>query len=142
MESKRQSTTVIKVAQMMASEYKKRGGYNTTKEEQTKSQKHLERWTKADWQTKEGTGTARQDDESRKRYLPKRAWEELSEEEKRATDEKKLEESKEGKQFVGNPESAKKARRRVSFDVEDESPGSHGDSNETDHSEEGGRGQW
>ncbi|CAG8237316.1 unnamed protein product [Penicillium salamii] len=109
-------------AQMMASEYKKRGGdYNTTKEEgQTESQKHLDSWTKEDWQTKDGEGTARQDDDSRKRYLPKKAWEELSEGEKEETDEKKVEESKEGKQFVGNTGEAKEARRRASVGSGDE----------------------
>ncbi|CAG8084493.1 unnamed protein product [Penicillium salamii] len=109
-------------AQMMASEYKKRGGeYNTTKEEgQSESQKHLDDWTKEEWQTKEGEGTARQDDDSRKRYLPKKAWEELSEGEKEGTDEKKVEESKEGKQFVGNTGEAKEARRRASVGSGDE----------------------
>lgn len=101
----------------MASEYKKRGGdYNTSKEEgQSESQKHLENWTKEEWQTKEGEGTARQDDDSRKRYLPKKAWEELNDEEKEETDEKKVQESKTGKQFVGNTGKAKEARRRASF---------------------------
>ncbi|KAK9852193.1 uncharacterized protein MYU51_008535 [Penicillium brevicompactum] len=109
-------------AQMMASEYKKRGGdYNTSKEEgQSESQKHLDNWTKEDWQTKEGEGTARQDDDSRKRYLPKKAWEELSEDEKNKTDEKKVEESKEGKQFVGNTGEAKQARRKASVKSDDE----------------------
>ncbi|CAI7666538.1 unnamed protein product [Penicillium bialowiezense] len=112
-------------AQMMASEYKKRGGdYNTTKEEgQSESQKHLDQWTKEDWQTKEGEGTARQDDDSRKRYLPKKAWEELSEKEKKETDEKKVEESKEGKQFVGNTGEAKQARRKASVQSDNEDDG-------------------
>ncbi|KAJ5359825.1 hypothetical protein N7517_009016 [Penicillium concentricum] len=112
-------------AQMMASEYKKRGGgYNTTKTEgQTESQKHLENWTKEEWQTKEGSGTARQDDDSRKRYLPKKAWEQLSEKEKEETDEKKIEESQGGKQFVGNTAEAKEARQRVSSDVGGEDVG-------------------
>ncbi|KAJ5799085.1 uncharacterized protein N7518_001153 [Penicillium psychrosexuale] len=110
-------------AQMIASEYKKRGGgYNTTKEEgQTESQKHLDNWTKEEWQTKEGSGTARQDDDSRKRYLPKKAWENLNEKEKDETDEKKVEESQGGKQFVSNTAKAKEARRRASSDVKDES---------------------
>lgn len=117
-------------AQMMASEYKKRGGsYNTTKAEgQTESQKHLDDWTKEEWQTKEGSGTARQDDDSRKRYLPKKAWEELSEKEKEETDKKKVEESQGGKQFVDNTLEAKEARRRVSSDVENKGQKVEGDS--------------
>ncbi|KAG0152701.1 hypothetical protein PDIDSM_2506 [Penicillium digitatum] len=109
-------------AQMMASEYKRRGGsYNTAKEEgQTESQKHLDNWTKEEWQTKEGSGTARKDDESRKRYLPKKAWEKLSEKEKEETEEKKVEESQGGKQFVGNTTEAKEARRKASSGIGDE----------------------
>jgi hypothetical protein len=106
---------------MMASEYKKRGGgYNTSKEEgKDDSQKHLDKWTKEEWQTKEGSGTARQDDDSRKRYLPKKAWEEMNEDEKEETEDKKVKESKEGKQFVGNTGAAKEARRRVTFDIDE-----------------------
>ncbi|KAJ6089284.1 hypothetical protein N7467_004500 [Penicillium canescens] len=106
-------------AQMMASEYKKRGGgYNTSKEGKDESQKHLDKWTKEEWQTKEGSGTARQDDDSRKRYLPKKAWEGMNEEEKEETEDKKVEGSKEGKQFVGNTGTAKEARKRVTFDID------------------------
>ena len=106
---------------MMAAEYRRRGGgYNTTKEQgQSESQKHLDNWTKEEWQTKEGEGTAKQDDGSRKRYLPKKAWEELSENEKEETDKKKLKESKLGKQFVRNTGEAKDARRRASIGSED-----------------------
>lgn len=53
-------------------------------------------------QTKEGSGHAKKEDGTEKRYLPKKAWEKMSEGEKQATDEKKQEESKEGKQFVSN----------------------------------------
>lgn len=53
-------------------------------------------------QTKEGSGHAKKADGTEKRYLPKKAWERMSGEEKEATEEKKQEGSKEGKQFVGN----------------------------------------
>ncbi|EPS31939.1 hypothetical protein PDE_06898 [Penicillium oxalicum 114-2] len=105
-------------AQMMAAEYKKRGGDYTTDKEtgQDESQKNLNQWTEEEWQTKEGSGQAKQDDEegTRKRYLPKKAWEQMSEKEKKETDEKKVEGSKEGKQFVGNTEEAKGARKAAS----------------------------
>ncbi|KAJ5138145.1 uncharacterized protein N7443_009571 [Penicillium atrosanguineum] len=103
-------------AQMMASEYKKRGGgYNTTKEEgQDESQKHLDQWTKEDWQTKEGSGTARKSDGSEKRYLPKKAWEQMNDDEKEKSEEKKIKGSEKGKQFVGNTPQAKKARKDAS----------------------------
>jgi hypothetical protein len=45
------------------------------------------------------------------RYLPKAAWEKMSEEERRETDEKKKAASKKGKQFVPNTETAKKASK-------------------------------
>ena len=47
------------------------------------------------------------------RYLPEKAWAKPSSEERRRTDEKKRRESRTGKQFVENTESAKKARRAV-----------------------------
>ncbi|GAB7328114.1 hypothetical protein MBLNU13_g00150t1 [Cladosporium sp. NU13] len=104
-------------AQMMAAEYKKRGGdYNTDKSEQDESQKHLSEWTEEEWQTKEGSGNAKQDDGTEKRYLPKKAWEQMSEKEKEQTEEKKLEGSKEGKQHVDNTKKAKESRKKASKD--------------------------
>ena len=98
----------------MASEYKKRGGgYNTDKKDQDESQKHLSQWTEEEWQTKEGSGNAKQADGTEKRYLPKKALEDMNEEERMETDEKKLKESKEGKQFVQNTERAKSARQKA-----------------------------
>lgn len=99
-------------AQMMAKEYKKRGGdYNTPKSDKDESQQNLEKWGEEDWQTKDGSANAKKSDGSRKRYLPKKAWEEMSEGEKQATDEKKQNESKGGKQFVENTPRAKRARK-------------------------------
>lgn len=100
---------------MTASEYKARGGdYTTPKSKQQPSQKNLNKWTEEEWQTKEGSGTAKQADGSRKRYLPRKAWDKLSEEEKQATEDKKLEASKKGKQFVGNTPRAKESRKNIS----------------------------
>lgn len=106
--------TISCQAQFMASEYKKRGGnYTTDKKDQNESQKHLSKWTEEEWQTKEGSGNAKQADGTEKRYLPKEAWEDMNEQEKQETDEKKLEESKEGKQFVQNTARAKSARQKA-----------------------------
>ena len=52
-----------------------------------------------------------QKDGTTKRYLPKKAWASLSEEEREDTDRKKREGSRKGKQFVENTEKAKKAGR-------------------------------
>ena len=48
------------------------------------------------------------------RYLPEKAWDKLSKEERRETDDKKKAASRKGKQFVPNTERAKKARKAVS----------------------------
>lgn len=104
---------------MMASEYKKRGGgYTTDKKDQDESQQHLSKWGEEEWQTKDGSANSKQEDGTQKRYLPKQAWENMTEEEKQATDEKKQEESKEGKQFVGNTKKAKESRQKAN-DAED-----------------------
>jgi hypothetical protein len=105
---------------MMASEYKKRGGgYTTDKTDKDESQKHLDKWTDEEWQTKEGSGTAKQGDGTEKRYLPKAAWEKMSEEDKKETDDKKLEASKSGKQYVSNTTVAKQARKAASKNVKE-----------------------
>ncbi len=89
---------------MMASEYKKateeRGDepYTTEKSEKDNRQKHLSEWTNEEWQTSDGKAEAKQADGSEKRYLPKEAWEKMTEDEKTETNEAKLEGSKEGKQ--------------------------------------------
>ncbi|RAH71067.1 uncharacterized protein BO66DRAFT_372606, partial [Aspergillus aculeatinus CBS 121060] len=108
-------------AQLTAQEYKSRGGdYTTSKDEQSQSQRNLSQWGAEDWVTKEGSGTAKTDESAadggpRKRYLPREAWEEMSEGEKEATERKKVEEGvKEKKQFVGNTEGAKRKRGEVS----------------------------
>jgi hypothetical protein len=77
-------------SQLLTQEYEQRGGgYKGEKDE---SQKNLEKWTEEEWQTKEGDTDARQDGET-KRYLPKQAWENMSEEE---TEQKKRAGSKQG----------------------------------------------
>ena len=48
-----------------------------------------------------------------KRYLPEKAWDSLSKEEREETDRKKRAGSKEGEQFVPNTETAKKASKAV-----------------------------
>ena len=99
---------------MMAKEYKKRGGeYNQPKSDKDESQQNLTNWGDEEWQTKDGSGEAKQKDDTRKRYLPKKVWEEMDEKEKEETDEKKQEESKEGKQFVANTGRARRARKNA-----------------------------
>lgn len=98
-------------SQLLTKEYQLRGGgYLGPKDERQKS---LQRWGNEKWQTKEGDTRARRDGETG-RYLPKRAWEQLSGEQKRATDAKKRKESKAGRQYVSNTGPAKRARRNAS----------------------------
>ncbi|KAI4735906.1 hypothetical protein E4T50_13578 [Aureobasidium sp. EXF-12298] len=127
-------------AQMMASEYKKRGGgvsffllptikpnpltlllhqYTTDKKDQDESQQHLSKWGEEDWQTKEGSANAKDSSGTQHRYLPKAAWENMTEEEKKETDDKKQAEGKDGKQFVGNTDKAKESRKQAN-EEEDE----------------------
>ncbi|KAI5114758.1 hypothetical protein M0805_002467, partial [Coniferiporia weirii] len=126
-------------AQMMASEYKKsmheRGEepYTTDKSEQSESQKHLSEWTKEEWQTSDGKAEAKREDGTERRYLPKKAWENMSDDEKKATDEKKLEGSKEGKQYVHNTESAKETRKDAQDNSEDAEADEDGDDADNDH---------
>lgn len=94
-------------SQLLTREYEKRGGgYVGDKDD---FQKDLEHWTGEEWQTRDGEANARQGGET-KRYLPKKAWESMSEDERRATDARKREGSRRGAQHVSNTEEAKRAR--------------------------------
>ncbi len=96
-------------SQLLTRKYEKQGG--GYKGEKGESQKNLEKWTEEEWQTREGDANARKDDGETKRYLPKKAWENMGEEEKEKTDQKKREGSKRGQQHVSNTAEAKQARK-------------------------------
>lgn len=103
-------------AQLLKAEYEKAGG--GYRGEKDASQQHLSQWTEEDWQTSDGSsrarsGSSREKGGASKRYLPKEAWEQLSEEEKRATDAEKAKGSEHGEQFVPNTEAASEAGRRA-----------------------------
>ncbi len=98
-------------SQLLAREYERRGGgYRGEKDE---SQRNLERWTEEDWQTSDGSANAREEGGETKRYLPKEAWEKMSDEEKKETEKKKREGSRRGEQYVPNTAGAKEARKEV-----------------------------
>jgi len=93
-------------AQLVAAEYKRRGGgYTTDKAHEPEAARHLDRWTAEQWQTKDGSAQAREGDVTH-RYLPKDAWDQLSEQEKEETDRVKREADS---QFVPNPPAAERA---------------------------------
>lgn len=100
-------------AQMVAHEYvAEGGGYKHPRNEAQESLKH---WGDEKWHT--ATGEKAVQGEETHRYLPDKAWKELSPEEQKATDEKKVKGSRKGNQFVPNTPEASEARR----DAEEES---------------------
>jgi hypothetical protein len=83
-------------AQLAVQEYKRRGGgYRGRKPKDTS----LEQWTEEEWGTKSG----RRSLESGERYLPRRAREELSDAEYRATSDKKRRDLERGRQHSRQP---------------------------------------
>jgi hypothetical protein len=68
-----------------------------------KSQKSLKKWTKEEWTTHDGS-----ESKGKKRYLPKKAWNELTPAEKAATNKAKATGNKKGKQFVAQPKKIAK----------------------------------
>ncbi len=96
-------------AQLLKHEYEAAGGGYTGKK--TATQEHLSEWTEEKWTTADGKPAERGDETAR--YLPEKAWEELSPAEKKATDAKKRAGSKAGKQHEDNTPKAKAARKKA-----------------------------
>lgn len=96
-------------AQLLKQEYEKHGGgYIGGKD---REQRDLTEWSQEEWQTRDGEAEARgSEGEETKRYLPKEAWQKMSREEARRTDQRKREASRKGRQFVDNTATAKAAR--------------------------------
>ena len=98
-------------SQLLGAAYKKAGG-GYTNDKPTASQQSLHEWTQEEWQTSDGKPAKRASGTTR--YLPKEAWDKLSEAEKKATNAKKKAGSKAGEQFVENTAKAKAARQKAS----------------------------
>jgi len=96
-------------AQMLAHEYEAEGG--GYKHPRNETQQSLKSWGDEHWHTDDGKRAVQ--GEVTHRYLPDTAWKELSPEQRKATDRKKVAASKTGKQFVSNTEPAAKARKHV-----------------------------
>ena len=97
-------------AQLVAAEYGRQGGgYTTSKDDEPDAARHLDRWTQEDWQTVDGSASAR-DGDTTHRYLPREAWERLSDEEKAATERAK---EQGDTQHVANPPAARRASQAV-----------------------------
>jgi hypothetical protein len=97
-------------SQLLTLAYQKAGGGYINRHPNSK-QKDLKEWTKQDWQTANGKPARRTSGTAR--YLPKKAWDELSDAEKKATDDKKKAGSKAGEHVVANTTAAKKARKKA-----------------------------
>ena len=97
-------------AQLVAQQYKKRGGGYRGKK--NKKQNSLSKWTKEKWTTSDGKPAIRQG--GTRRYLPAKAWSKLTPSQRAATNRKKIQGSRRGRQFVANTEAAAVARRNSS----------------------------
>ena len=98
-------------AQLVAQKYEAAGG--GYKGPRTGAQKSLAKWTDEKWTTSDGK-PAEKPDGTMRRYLPEKAWSSLSSSQKAATNKKKVEGSKKGKQFVENTDAAQEARVKAS----------------------------
>ena len=96
-------------AQLITQEYEHEGG--GYKKPRSQSQKSLKQWGDEHWTTSDGKRARRSGGTAR--YLPEKAWDKLSPEEKASTNEKKRAGSKRGKQFVANTSAASAARRKT-----------------------------
>ena len=76
-----------------------------------KPQKSLDKWTKEKWRTSDGKKAQRKGGTTR--YLPDEAWKKLTPAERAATNKKKKQGSRAGKQFVANTPAAKKAGKQA-----------------------------
>lgn len=93
----------------------KGGGYKGKKPSPTDNK--LKKWLAEDWQTYDGKPAIQKDDKGNvikvNRYLPKKAWENLSPAQVAATNRAKRKGFKQGNQFVPNAPAAKKAGQKA-----------------------------
>lgn len=105
-------------AQLVAHEYAAEGG--GYKHPRNEAQEHLKQWGDEHWETADGKPAIRKDGEGHEethRYLPDAAWKELSPAEKKATDVKKVDGSRKGRQYVANTKKASVARHHANEDA-------------------------
>jgi len=96
-------------AQLLTQAYERAGGgYSGPR---TAAQRSLRRWSAERWRTSDGRPAIQ--GSSTRRYLPDAAWRRLSPGQRAATNRKKLEGSRRGRQFIANTRAAAQAGRRV-----------------------------
>lgn len=97
-------------SQLLTLAYQKSGGGYLQRHPNSK-QKSLSKWTDQKWETSDAKPARRASGTAR--YLPAKAWDELTPAEKKATNEKKKAASKAGKHTVANTAAAKQARKHA-----------------------------
>ncbi|MBW0106033.1 hypothetical protein [Pseudonocardia sp. KRD291] len=102
-------------SQLLTQEYEKQGGGYRHPDQPTDAQRSLEQWTDEKWQTADGSAGARGADGT-DRYLPEKAWEQMSDDEKAETRRRKRAGSKKGRGDVPNTDAAKKTRKGAQLD--------------------------
>ena len=97
-------------SQLLTLAYQKAGGGYLQRHPNSK-QKSLHQWTEQDWQTSDNQPARRAGGTTR--YLPAKAWHELTEAEKKATNAKKKAGSQAGEHTVANTAAARQARKQT-----------------------------
>jgi hypothetical protein len=92
-------------AQLATARYKKAGGGYRGKKSSSNS---LSKWTKQKWRTSDGSPSRNPGRKSVKRYLPDKAWKNMSAKEKASANRSKSAGSKKGKTTVSLPKKIKK----------------------------------
>ena len=85
-------------SQLLARRYKDEGGGFKKQGKRTESQKSLMQWSDEEWTTADGKVAVRRGKTTR--YLPRAAWDKLSEAEKKAANRTKEDGSRDGEQHV------------------------------------------
>ena len=98
-------------SQLLQHEYEAQGGDYKHKGHKTEAQKSLTEWTDEDWQTADGKVAIRGDKTAR--YLPKAAWDKLTDAEKKEANLTKVEGSKEGEQYVEWTDAIERVMKEV-----------------------------
>lgn len=96
-------------AQLVALRYRKAGGGYKKGKRPSKKQRSLKKWGREKWRTSDGKPALRGG--KMRRYLPDKVWGRLSPAQRAATNRKKIQGDKRGRQFVANTETAKDKAR-------------------------------
>jgi len=91
-------------------EYKKRGGkFSGSKPDSSKNR--MRKWLGEKWRTADGS-KSKQKGKAAKRFLPSKAWENMSAAEKRQANKTKAEGTRKKKKYVSNPKKLKQKLKR------------------------------